>query len=91
VNDRVAILNGGTEQFPAPLVEEFHRRFPPTPYETEVAAFAQALYNDPLCCQSLDILDLHAGDPGPVYSPQMVDTSEQDLEDCTGGKRIRSG
>jgi hypothetical protein len=75
VSDRVAILNGGTEQFPASLVEKFRRRFVPTPYETQETAFAQALYKDPLWCRSLDILDLHPGDRGPVYSPEMVHTS----------------
>ncbi len=88
VDNRIAILNGGTEQFPAPLIQKFQQRFPPTAYRKKEEAFTQELYANSLWCRSIDILDVHAGDHGPVYSPQMVDSSEQMLEHCNGGKQL---
>lgn len=88
VDSRIAILNGGTEQFPIALVQKFWQRFPPTAYEQREEAFAQALYTNPLWCQSIDILDVHAGAHGPVSSPEMVDASEHAIEHCNGGKHV---
>jgi hypothetical protein len=84
----IEVLNGGTEAIPASLRALAQQIAPPTPYERETGAFAESLYTNPAWCDSLDILDLHVGDHGPLYSPQIVDSSESALEACNGGHHV---
>jgi hypothetical protein len=84
----IAVLNGGTESISAQLSALQARLEHPTAYEREASAFAQSLYHDPAWCDSLDVLDVHVGDHGPRYSPQIVDDSEAALQACNGGRRV---
>ncbi len=84
----IEVLNGGTESISASLALLRNRIEPLTPYEQQVSAFSQSLYANPAWCDSLDVLDIHAGDHGPVYSPQIVDSSEAALQACNGGRHV---
>lgn len=84
----IKILNGGTEAVPLSLEAIRSRLGPITPYENEVSAFARSLYSNPQWCDSIDILDIHVGDHGPIYSPQIVDASEKAVTSCDGGRHL---
>ncbi len=79
------VLNGGTEAVTPSLVQNLA---PQAALDAKAIAFAAALYSDPSWCNSLDILDLHVGDLGPVWSPQIVDASERAIQACNGGRHI---
>jgi hypothetical protein len=81
----IEVLNGGTDA-PSPALQAARARLgTPSLYERQAAAFAAALYTNPAWCDSLDVLDLHVGDHGPVYSPQIVSASQAALAACDGG------
>jgi hypothetical protein len=84
----IEVLNGGTELISGALAALRNRIEPPTPYEQQASAFSQSLYTNPAWCDSLDVLDIHVGDHGPVYSPQIVDSSEAALQACNGGRHV---
>lgn len=84
----IRVLSGGTEQVSVALQAVQAKLQPPTPYEQEVTAFAASLYRDPAWCDSIDVLDIHVGDHGPIYSLQIVDDSEQALKACDGGRHL---
>jgi hypothetical protein len=84
----IMILNGGTEMVSPSLEKLAQSLFKPTPYEQQASAFSHALYTNPSWCDSIDILDIHVGDHGPVYSPEIVDSSEAALMACNGNKHI---
>ena len=79
----IKVLNGGTEAVTPSLVQNLA---PQAALDAKAIAFATALYSDPSWCNSLDILDLHVGDFGPVWSPQIVNASERAIRACNGGK-----
>jgi hypothetical protein len=81
----IKVLNGGTEVTTPALTQ---RLAPQAARDAKAIAFATALYSDPSWCNSLDILDLHVGDFGPVWSPQIVDASERAIQACNGGRPI---
>jgi hypothetical protein len=81
----IKVLNGGTEAVTPSLAQNLA---PQAAHDAKAIAFATALYSDPLWCNSLDILDLHVGDFGPVWSPQIVDASERAIRACTGGRSL---
>ena len=81
----IEVLNGGTEAVTRSLVQNLA---PQAALDAKAIAFATALYSDPTWCNSLDILDLHVGDFGPVWSPQIVHASERAIQTCNGGKPI---
>jgi hypothetical protein len=74
------VLNGGEEIWPAAYISAAGK--------TKPAQFNQALYTNPLFCNSIDILDLHVNHAGPTYTREIVDMSEQALQKCNGGKQI---
>lgn len=84
----IRVLNGGTEFLSPSLVRLGKSLTPEVPYPANAVAFASALYSDPAWCDSIDILDLHVGDHGPVYSPRMVDASEKAIKRCDGGRHV---
>ncbi|HEV7235519.1 MAG TPA: hypothetical protein VGN15_05010, partial [Ktedonobacteraceae bacterium] len=88
VTSQWPVLNGGTE---APVPALIDARAPyrtDMAYAQQVTSFAMALYSDAAWCRSLDILDVHVGDAGPVYALQLVDRSEAALQACNGGKAV---
>lgn len=85
---RLAVLNGGTEILPAKLGAIILRYAKHPSYVRQSGAFTRALYADPRWCRSIGALDVHVGDHGPVYSPQIVDLSERALERCDGGRFV---
>lgn len=88
VDPRLPVLNGGTEEAPAALQAE-NARFAKHPrYVAQATQFAHDLYTNPLWCKSIDILDVHVGDHGPIDSPRLVDASEQALQECNGGHAV---
>lgn len=84
----ISVLNGGTEFLSRPLVRLGKSLAPDVPYPAKAVAFSSALYQDPAWCDSIDVLDLHVGDHGPVYSPRMVDSSEKAIKTCDGGRHV---
>lgn len=84
----IRVLNGGTEFLSPSLVHLGMSLAPEVPYPANAVAFASALYRDPAWCDSIDVLDLHVGDHGPVYSPRMVDASEKAIKQCDGGRHV---
>jgi hypothetical protein len=84
----IDVLNGGTVALSRSLVAMGKSLAPETPYDQKADAFASALYDNPAYCDSLDILDLHVGDHGPVYSPRIVDASEKAIKACDGGRHV---
>ena len=84
----IKVLNGGTEAVTPSLVQHLA---PQAAHDSKAIAFATALYSDPSWCNSLDILDLHVGDFGPVWSPQIVDASERAIQACNGGSACPYG
>ncbi|GEM_PF-3814103 len=88
VDPQIQVLNGGTEQASAALEQIEAQLQPPTPYAQQAAAFAHDLYTNPAWCDSIDVLDVHVGDHGPRYSPEVVDDSEAALESCNGGRHL---
>ena len=84
----IDVLNGGTVALSSSLVAMGKSLAPEAPYGQKAAAFASALYDNPAYCDSLDILDLHVGDHGPVYSPRIVDASEKAIKACDGGRHV---
>jgi hypothetical protein len=81
----IKVLNGGTEHVTSALAS---LAGPQSSYEEKEGAFAQALYSDPTWCRSLDVLDIHVADYGPVYSPEIVDSSEAAVQRCNGGQAV---
>jgi hypothetical protein len=81
----IEVLNGGTEATTPALLGSLA---PQAAQDAKAIAFAKALYADPAWCDSLDVLDIHVGDFGPVWSPEIVDASEQALQDCNGGRHV---
>lgn len=53
-------------------------------YSQNVALFTQTLYKTTAFCNSIDILDIHVSDHGPLYSRKMVDASESAISSCSG-------
>jgi hypothetical protein len=88
LDPQIKILNGGTEATSSSLDALRAKLGPITPYEMEASSFAQSLYSNPQWCDSIDILDIHVGDHGPIYSPQIVDASEQAVMSCDGGRHL---
>ncbi len=84
----IAVLSGGTDALSPSLVALGLSLSPEVPYPKGAVAFASSLYGNPAWCDSLDVLDLHVGDHGPVYSPQIVDASEKALQACNGGRHV---
>jgi hypothetical protein len=84
----IDVLNGGTVALSRSLVALGKSLAPETPYDQKAVAFASALYANPAYCDSLDVLDLHVGDHGPVYSSRIVDASEKAIKACDGGKHV---
>jgi len=84
----IDVLNGGTVALSRSLVALGKSLAPDVPYDQKAVAFASALYANPAYCDSLDVLDLHVGDHGPVYSPRIVDASETAIEACDGGRHV---
>ena len=84
----IDVLNGGTVALSRSLVALARSLVPDAPYDQKAVAFASALYANPAYCDSLDVLDLHVGDHGPVYSPRIVDASETAIEACDGGRHV---
>jgi hypothetical protein len=82
----IKILNGGEELPPAQLITAEWPYLGPA--AKQELAFEQALYTNPLFCHSLDVLDLHVGFHGPIYSPMIIDSSEQALQQCNGGNHV---
>ncbi|MCL4508205.1 MAG: beta-galactosidase [Chloroflexi bacterium] len=82
----IKILNGG-EEMPSAQLQALAAPLDGPGLQQELA-FEQALYTNPLFCSSLDVLDLHVGFNGPTYSPMIVDSSEQALQRCNGGKQV---
>lgn len=79
----IKVLNGGTEVLPQALMNDLgYSQSDPS------VQFVTAAYSDPNFCNSIDILDVHAGYHGPSFSPQIVDLSEQSIQQCNGGKRV---
>lgn len=81
----IKILNGGQELWPSALqtiMNRYRNNLPGT------VQFLTSLYADPLFCKSIDVLDVHGGFHGPVYTPQIVDLSEQALQRCNGGNFV---
>jgi hypothetical protein len=85
---QLPVLNGGTEILPAKLGAIIFRYAKDRAYVLKERAFARALYADPRWCRSISVLDVHVGDHGPVYSPQIVDLSERALARCDGGRFV---
>lgn len=81
----IKVLNGGTEAVTPALEQHLASQ---AALDTKAIAFAAALYSDPSWCDSLDVLDLHLGTFGPVWSPQIVDASERAIEKCNGGRQV---
>jgi hypothetical protein len=81
----IQVLNGGTEATTPTLLDHLG---PQATLESKAIAFANALYANPSWCVSLDVLDLHVGDFGPVWSPEIVDASERALQVCNGGRHV---
>ena len=81
----IKVLNGGTEAVTPSLAQHLPLQ---AAHESKAIAFATALYADSSWCNSLDILDLHVGDFGPVWSPQIVDASERAVQACNGGRHV---
>ena len=81
----IKVLNGGTEAITHSLVQKLA---PQATQDAKAIAFATALYSDPTWCTSLDILDLHVGNFGPVWSPRIVDASERAIQACNGDRPI---
>jgi hypothetical protein len=84
----IRVLNGGTEFLSPSLVRLGKSLAPAVPYPAKAVAFASALYSDPAWCDSIDVLDVHVGDHGPIYSLRMVDASEKAIQRCDGGRHI---
>lgn len=63
----VEVLNGGTEVLPARLRALGAAHGLTSPYTSEEEAFVQALYSYPAWCDSIDVLDIHVGDHGPLW------------------------
>ena len=84
----IKILNGGTEILPDALAQIIAKYSAHLALVKQSYAFTQSLYSNPKWCDNLDVLDVHLGDHGPIYSPQIVDLSEQALQKCNGGKFV---
>jgi hypothetical protein len=84
----IDVLNGGTVALSRSLVTLGKSLAPDAPYDQKSVAFASALYANPAYCDSLDVLDLHVGDHGPVYSPRIIDASETAIKACDGGRHV---
>ncbi len=83
----IEILNGGTEILPQALLDILEQ-YEPGPALQNAITFTQELYSNPLFCDSLDILDVHVGDHGPLFSKEIVDDSERAIQKCNGGKFV---
>jgi hypothetical protein len=75
----IKVMNGGDE-----LIPPNYTAAPMYQPGTSPAQFEQSLFSDPLFCNSIDIADIHLGFSGPVWGPQVVDTTEQGLRACAG-------
>lgn len=75
----IKVMNGGDELIPSSFTAS-----PMYKPGSPAAQFAQALFSNPLFCDSLDVADIHLGFSGPVWGPQVVDTTEQGLQACAG-------
>ena len=79
----IEVLNGGTEAVTPSLTQHLA---PQAVRDSKAIAFASALYADPSWSKSVDIHDLHVGDFGPVWSPQIVEAWERAIQACNGGR-----
>ena len=80
----IRVLNGGTEAVTPSLVSTLRRRRP----TIEGDRFCSCSVLRFLWRNSLDTLDLHVGDFGPVWSPQIVDVLERAIQACNGGRHV---
>jgi hypothetical protein len=84
----IRVLNGGEELLSAQL-RRILRPYEIAPrYAQQSFTFVQSLYHDPRFCKSIDVLDVHVGDHGPVYSPEIVVNSEAAIRRCDGGRTL---
>jgi outer membrane protein assembly factor BamB len=78
----IPVMNGGEEVIPLGLGDAMEKY--QTQNGTSGGQFVRALYTNPTFCSSIDILDVHLGMHGPTFSPQIVNISEQTLQNCLG-------
>jgi hypothetical protein len=84
VDPTVRVLSGGEEIVPGALQQAVAPYLPDTAYRRAEAAFVKDLYHSPTFCRSVDVLDVHVGDEGPVWAPQVVAGSERAIAACGG-------
>ncbi len=82
----IRILNGGTEILPAGLQQIREQYVQDPALAQQEGQFVNDLYASPDFCDSMDVLDVHVDYHGPVWSPEIVDDSEQTIEQCDGDK-----
>ena len=87
VDPTIEILNGGTEILPSTLLSILEKYEPGSTLQNAIA-FTQELYVNSLFCRSIDVLDVHVGDHGPTFSKEIVDDSEQAIQQCNGGASL---
>lgn len=85
-NPDIQILNGGTEILPAALQQIREQYVQDPALAQQEMQFVNDLYANPDFCDSMDVLDVHVDYHGPIWSPDIVDDSEQTLEQCDGDK-----
>lgn len=83
----IKVLNGGTEILPQALLNIL-TQYEPWPALQNAIAFTQELYSNSLFCNSIDVLDVHVGNHGPTFSKEIVDDSEQAIQQCNGGRFV---
>lgn len=88
IDPSIKILNGGTEVAPTSLLSLVDQITPLTPYEQQAREFSQELYSNSSWRDSIDVLDIHVGDHGPIYSPEIISESETKAVSCRAGKPI---
>ncbi len=88
VDPNIKIMNGGTELIPEALMQIREKFVTDPKLALQQYDFVQSLYNDSEWCDSIDVLDVHLNDNGPAWSPQIIDKSEQGIQNCNGGKFV---
>ena len=89
-NYSISVMNGG-EELGSPQDRTIQR-----PYESVGAnslvdnggIMEETMFSSVAYCKSVDVLDIHVGDHGPLWSVKMVDNSELALQACNGGKQV---
>ncbi|MCL5408611.1 MAG: beta-galactosidase [Candidatus Omnitrophica bacterium] len=88
VAPNIHILNGGTEILPVGLLHIMVHYRHNIRLARASLRFTRDLYNNPMFCRSIDVLDVHVGNHGPLWSRQIVDESEHALMKHNGGRWI---